>query len=124
MCSDPRLGVEIAGQPSGGSASRLNVHTSQLKTQLDFSCAACLNVGQCQTQFALYYFLLISQGRNWSLAFLFNWAIAALFGAFGIVAIAFSIVKIVDNSYTFGVFGKCYQCAASAAAQHAAVKAG
>lgn len=63
------------------------------------------------------------QGHNWSAAFLFNWAIAALFGAFGLVAIAFSIVKIVDNSYTFGVFAKCYQCSAAAAAQHAAAVA-
>lgn len=83
-----------------------------------------LECGPVSDSVCVVFFLLISQGRNWSLAFLFNWAIAALFGAFGIVAIAFSIVKIVDNSYTFGVFAKCYQCAASAAAQHAAVKAG
>lgn len=52
------------------------------------------------------------------MAFALNWAIAGVFGAFGVTAIVFSIMKIVQNSYTFGAFAKCYQCSAAAGAAH------
>lgn len=59
------------------------------------------------------------QAGEWRVAFALNWVIAAVFGAFGVTAIVFSIMKIVQNSYTFGVFAKCYQCSAAAGAAHA-----
>lgn len=50
-----------------------------------------------------------SSGR-WTGIFVANWGIAVAFGAFAIISITCSIIKIVQNSYTFGVFASCYQC--------------
>lgn len=52
-----------------------------------------------------------TQAKEWRYIFVFNWAIVVVFASFGATAIAFALKSIVDNSYTFGVFADCYQCA-------------
>lgn len=53
---------------------------------------------------------LVGSSGKWRGVFAANWVIAVVFGAFAIISIVCSIIKIVQNSYTFGVFAACYQC--------------
>ncbi|EIE25080.1 hypothetical protein COCSUDRAFT_65085 [Coccomyxa subellipsoidea C-169] len=47
---------------------------------------------------------------GWKVAFALNYFIMVVYAAFTVGGIFFSIQRIVQQSYTFGVFAECYQC--------------
>ncbi|CAL8461956.1 g1487 [Coccomyxa elongata] len=47
---------------------------------------------------------------GWKVAFALNYFIILVYSAFTVGGIFFSIQRIVQQSYTFGIFAECYQC--------------
>jgi auxin influx carrier (AUX1 LAX family) len=53
------------------------------------------------------------RAANWTPVFVLAVITCIVFAGFGFAAIAYSILSIVQSAQTYGVFARCYQCAAN-----------